>query len=753
MSPISIRWNFGLPSLFLEWKSLLTTKGLKADLIAGITVACVVIPLSLAIALASGVSPGVGLITSIVAGIVCALLGGTPLAVSGPAAAMTVLVASLVQESGMKGLLIVTFTCGVLQLLSGVLGFGKLIRIIPLPVVSGFTAGLGFILFIGQLPRVLGLSPPDQAHVFGVITHMVDMLHHTQMTSLVLALITLVLITALPRVLPRTPAPLIAVLIPSIGAWLLQIDVFSIGRIPDSLPVPVLPGLPHGNWGLVVTSAFIVFALASLETLLSSSAIDKLNQGPRHDPDQELIGQGFGNLAVSLFGGIPVTGVITRSAVNIQAGAQTRRAAVFHSLFLLLAVYLLSDIIAQIPIAVLAGVLLAVSLRMMHPREFLFLAKHSKTDALVYLITLITIVWVDFSMGIQAGLFAALGIAALRLGKTHTNLFHDGKTNGPLQLSISGPLTFLASTHLENIRSQLERLPAGKGVVIDCSSVSSIDTSGGSQLLEMLRSLEEKSIRYALVGLSSENRKTLLSLDGTDRLSERMALTQSDVNGILGKHIQVTGISKLIMGVQKFKEEMFNQQAFLFEKLANEQKPHTLFVTCSDSRINPNLITCTDPGELFIVRNVGNIIPPFGEDGTPAEGAAIEYATGVLGVQDIVVCGHSGCGAMNTLLNLNSLSEELKKSIPSVLQWLECAEGVKARLPKNPSVNQAAQMNAVLQLENLLSFPAVREGISSGKIRLHAWFYDIGESTLLQWDPQKKLFVTVGTSTKLTNNR
>lgn len=744
-----MRWGLGIGDLWPEWKQLFTTKYLKDDLVAGLTVACIAIPLSLAIALASGVHPSVGLITAIVGGIVCAIFGGTPLSVSGPAAAMAVLIASVVQEFGMSGLLIVALGCGLLQLLTGIFCLGQLVRFVPLPVIAGFTAGIGAIILIGQLPRALGLAPPDESHVFDVITHVHDLIHETHIPALILSLSTVALTLILPRVFPRLPAPLVAVLIPSFLVYYFQIPVETIGAIPNSLPTPRLPHFTAiTDWGSIASTTFIVYALASLETLLSSSAVDKLMKGVRHDPDQELIGQGLGNIASSLFGGIPVTGVIARSALNIQSGAKTRRAALFHSLILIATVYLLAPVMSQIPTAVLAGVLLSVALRMLHPREFLQLWESSTTEAIVYAVTFVTILCLDLIMGVQAGVAAALLIAAVRLGRARANV-QIFKTGSPSLLSIEGPLTFLSSSKVEEIRRSLADADLSQGLIIDLTDVSTMDASGASQLGELFESLQSRQVTIALQGLSQDCKKILLSQDHDGKWGTLVRQSDPDALNLVHEN-KGKSLDRLVSGVQRFRQEMMTHYGGLFRKLAQGQTPHTLFITCSDSRIDPNLITSTVPGELFIVRNVGNLIPGFGKDETPAEGAAVEFAIGVLNVKDIVVCGHSGCGAMNAILSGSLFSEDAKKNFPSLSKWLLHASTLKNQLPPEATADQAAEMNAVVQLENLKTYPLIQERLQRGEIKLHAWYYDIGDGKLQEWDEVEKLFVDLGS--KATRN-
>ncbi|PTL82351.1 bifunctional SulP family inorganic anion transporter/carbonic anhydrase [Vitiosangium sp. GDMCC 1.1324] len=734
----SLRLDLGLRRLLPEWKALLSPRYLKEDVLAGLTVACIAIPLSLAIALASGVPPEVGLVTAIIAGIVCALFGGTPLSVSGPAAAMAVLIASAVQQHGLGGLLVIGLVVGLLQVLTGVLGLGRLIRFVPVPVVAGFTAGIGAIILIGQLPRALGLPPPEQSHVLDVLSHVGRLLHAARPVPLALTLLTLAIVLGLPRVLPRLPAPLIAVIVPTVLCVALKLDVPALGELPRSLPPPRLPALPGSGWDALLGTALIVYALASLETLLSSGAVDKLARGKRHDPDQELVGQGLGNMAVSLFGGIPVTGVIARSALNVQAGARTRRSAIFHALVLLAAVFLFAPVMGRIPIAALAGVLLSVALRMLHPRELIALWKLSRPEAAVYAVTFVAIVLVDLIVGVQAGLVAALAISAVRMGGTRASVLRL-ESHGPHRFLLGGPISFLSSAKLERLGSEARELDTSRGVIIDLSGVTAMDASGAEMFLGLVEGLRERGARVALLGSRSEVRELLLRQRGGQELLPLLVVTESDAALLLEGAVPVSSHERLVHGVERFRQEQRERYEPLFNRLADGQKPHTLFITCADSRINPNLITSTEPGELFVVRNIGNLIPRASSPMAAAVGSALEYAVGVLGVTEVVVCGHSGCGAMRVLLG-GDVPNELR----GVRRWLEEARALLGTLPVDCSPEEAARHNALMQLDNALSYPVLRQKVEAGEVRLHAWFYDVGSAELLEWDAHSGAYGPLG---------
>ncbi len=736
----SSRFGVGLANLTTEWKELFQLKDLHQDVVAGFTVACVAIPLSLAIALASGVSPAVGLVTAVVTGIVCALFGGTPLAVSGPAAAMAVLVASVVQETGPAGLIVVVLGCGLLQVITGLLGGGKLARFVPAPVIMGFTAGIGAIILIGQLPRALGLPPPDQAQVLHVLQDLSMELKNTHYKDLVLVLFTLAIIFGLPRITKPIPAPLVAVVLPSIAAYLLGLNEETIGEIPRTLPLPRFPDWPSDGATKILTATFMVYALASLETLLSSSAVDKIaRSSQKHEPNRELFGQGLGNIVSSLFGGLPSTGVIARSALNVQSGARTRRAAVFHSLILLTIIFFFSSFISQIPVSVLAGVLLSVAIKMLNPKELIELWKVSKVEAGVYLLTFFVIVFVDLIVGVQAGVAAALLMVALRLSRIQTR-FHASENDGPYRIAIDGPVTFMSSSKIAELSLQLKAIESKRGLIIDLSQVSSIDASGAEQLLELVREMQAKDVKVVVQGTSGNCQKMLLGSDQDGSLKNQFAITESDVHQLLATEPQ--SLDRLRYGFAKFQKALPKFYNQLFTRLGEGQAPHTLFITCSDSRIDPNLITSTMPGELFVLRNVGNIIPPFAHAidhaNSASEIAALEYAVNVLGIKNIVVCGHSKCGAMQAAIAGVGLPTS-----PFLNKWLSGTTHLLAGLNATSCANHAARINARHQMDNLLTYDFLRESVERGVLTLHAWFYDIGPGNLETWDEVSEQFSQV----------
>lgn len=737
VEPMRIRWDLGIRGLLPQLRALLDRRYLGRDAVAGVTVAFVAVPLSMAVALASDMPPTAGLITSIVAGLIGALMGGAPLAISGPTVAMAVLLASVVEEQGVAGLVSASLMAGTLQVVTGMLGLGRIARLVPLPVVLGFTAGIGVVILVGQLPRALGLPPPDQAHVLDVLTHIGEVISHARPAPAFLAFGTLAIVLVGNRISKRVPSHLIAVLVATLAATVFELDVERIGEIPRSLlAIPTIV-LPDGAWSELAISALVIFGLASLETLLSLSALDRVAASQKHDADQELIGQGLGTIAAVAVGGLPTTSVIARSSLNVAAGARTRRAALIHALVVLLVVVAFAPLVGRIPVAALAGILLSVAIGMISPGELRTLWRVSRSEALVYVVTFASLVLFDLLAGVRVGLVIAFVIAAIRLGRTDARVQTLG-ANGPYRFTFRGPMSFVGLNRLDDVRARLGELDPTRAVVLDLLAVPSIDVSSGDRLAVLLAELQARGTKVAIVADGYVVHDALGSTDASRAWTARIVPSQTDAMRLLGELDDVTPFERLADGVDRFRVAARRRYRELFAQLADGQNPHALFIACSDSRVSPLLITSTEPGEVFEHRNVGNIVPRSGADAMPAEGAGVEYAVGVLGVKQIVVCGHSGCSAMSVIRTGQSPA-----GLPSIAAWLADARRVCERVPPGASVDALGRMNVLVQLENLRSYDIVQRKLASGELTLHAWFYDIGAAEIEEWNAEKGAFVPV----------
>jgi SulP family sulfate permease len=387
---------------------------LKADTLAGLTVAIVALPLSMAIAIASGVTPDRGLYTAIVGGFVVSLLGGSRFQIGGPAGAFIVLVAATAQQYGLDGLLLATFLSGIILLAIGFLRLGAFIKYIPYPVTVGFTSGIAVIIFASQLKELLGLHLPgaEPGPFIPKLQALAAALHTVNGMAVAVAVLAIVIIMTLRRLRPHWPAFLIAVAVTAVLAGLLHLPVDTIGArfggIPRSLPAPHLPALSVAKVMQVLPAALSFALLGGIESLLSAVVADSMT-GRRHRSNAELVAQGAANMASALFGGICVTGTIARTATNVRTGGRSPIAGMLHSLFVLLFMVVAAPLASYIPLCALAAVLAVVCWNMAEKQEFATLLRASRGDAVVLLATFLLVVFRDLTQGILIG----FGLGAL----------------------------------------------------------------------------------------------------------------------------------------------------------------------------------------------------------------------------------------------------------------------------------------------------------------------------------------------------
>jgi SulP family sulfate permease len=382
-------------------------KQLQQDAISGLTVAIVALPLSMAIAIASGVSPDRGLFTAIVGGFLVSALGGSRFQIGGPAGAFIVLVAATVARNGVEGLVIATMLSGVFMLIIGYLRLGTYIKFIPYPVTVGFTAGIGVIIFASQLKELLGLTvakePGELVPKLIALSNAIGTLNDA---ALAISLLTIAIVVVVRMLRPNWPSMLIGVAAATALAAAFSLPVETIGTrfggIPRTLPMPSLPDLSLDKVLAVLPAAVSFALLGTIESLLSAVVADGMT-GRRHRSNCELVGQGFANIASALFGGICVTGTIARTATNVRSGAYSPVSGMLHAGFLLLFMLVAAPLAGYIPLAALAGVLAVVSYNMVEKEAMAALVRSSLGDALVLLVTFALVIFRDLSEGIVVG--------------------------------------------------------------------------------------------------------------------------------------------------------------------------------------------------------------------------------------------------------------------------------------------------------------------------------------------------------------
>jgi SulP family sulfate permease len=395
------------PKLWSQLREGYTFDNLRSDAVAGLTVAIVALPLSMAIAIASGLKPEQGLYTAIVGGFLISLLGGSRFQIGGPAGAFIVLIAAVIGRHGYDGLVLATFMAGVFMILIGVSRLGGLVRLIPQPVLVGFTAGIAVIIFSSQIKELLGLDiSHEPAEILPKLAAIGAALPSLRPLTVAVAALGLAIIILQRRYRPTWPGMLIAVATAAALTWSLHLDVATIGTrfggVPTGLPAPVLPDFSPEKMLRVLPDALAITLLGAIESLLSAVVADGMT-GRRHRSNGELVAQGLGNMAAVSFGGMPVTGTIARTATNVRAGAKGPISGMLHAAYLLVFMLVAAPLAYHIPLAALGAVLAMVCWNMAEKREFRHFLTGSWRTASVLAATFLLTVFVDLIVGIGAG--------------------------------------------------------------------------------------------------------------------------------------------------------------------------------------------------------------------------------------------------------------------------------------------------------------------------------------------------------------
>lgn len=500
---------------------------------AGVMVGLVALPLALGFGVSSGMGATAGLVTAIVAGAAAAIFGGSRFQVSGPTGAMTVVLVPIIAAYGTDGVLVVGLLAGLILVGLGYAGAGRFIRYVPVPVVEGFTVGIAVIIALQQLPGALGTSGGAD-RVLVLATHAVrSWLVNPQWVPLAIAVAVTGLVLVLSRTAPSLPGPLIAVVTATAANSALGWGAVAIGHVPHTLPGPSLPSIPWSELDALILPAVAVAALAALESLLSASVADAMSVGQRHDSDRELAGQGLANLVAPLFGGIPATAAIARTAVNVRSGATSRLAALTHAFVLLVIVLVAAPWVAQIPRAALAGVLIATAIQMVRVSSLASLMRSTHGDAAVLAITAAATIAVDLVTAVIVGLVVA-GFFALRQTARSAHLEEVPLDQGDhvdderrlldehiVAYRLDGPLLFAAA---HDFLLELADVTRVRVVILRMSRVTAIDATGAHVLADTIERLERRHITVLLSGVRPHHEKVLRELGVYDRLAHERHL-------------------------------------------------------------------------------------------------------------------------------------------------------------------------------------------------------------------------------------
>ncbi|WP_405885606.1 SulP family inorganic anion transporter [Streptomyces sp. NBC_01136] len=753
-----------------------------ADLSASIAVFLIALPLSLGIALATGAPLQSGLVAAAAGGLVAGRLGGSPLQVSGPAAGLTVVTAELIHRYGWRTTCAITVLAGVAQLGLGCLRVARTALAVSPAIVHGMLAGIGVTIAVAQLHIVLGGTP--QSSVLDNLRALPAQLAHVHPAAVSMSALTLTLLLAWPRIpgrvghgLRKVPAALVAVAVATLTASLA-------GLILPKVDLPswsshALAGLPDGPVLGIAAAVLTITLVCSVQSLLGAVAVDKLMAGRpaqqprvgRSDLDRELLGQGAANVVSGALGGLPVAGVAVRSSANVQSGAVSRNSTMLHGVFVVVAALLMVPILELIPLASLAALVMAVGIQMVSLHHIRTVTRHR--EVLVYTVTTLGVVFLGVLEGVALGVSVAVAVALHRLARTR--ITHEER-GGVHYVHVRGQLTFLAVPRLSR---DLHLVPQGANAVVELDG-SFMDHAAYESLQDWQNAHCAQGGMVELTGRAGTRIAEPTStshcrcrpwtpwrnhhcepsagpqpVSPGGRSGGAGGVSPAAASGGPGEapgssgHSGQSGQSgpdeqrgqsgrQLARGISAFQRNTAPLVRGELARLAREgQRPSQLFLTCADSRLVTSMITSSGPGDLFVVRNVGNLVPRPGEEsGDDSVAAAIEYAVDVLNVRSITVCGHSGCGAMQALLKSEPggaqtpLRRWLRHGLPS-LERMTAKERPWARLAGRApadAVEQLCLTNVVQQLEHLRAHESVARALREGVLELHGMYFHVGEA-------------------------
>lgn len=695
---------------------------LKKDIAASIAVGLVAIPLCLGIAHASGAPLMSGLIGGIVGGLVIGSISKSNLSVSGPAAGLTTIVlAAIATLKSYPAFLTAVVVAGVLQILFGKLRLGGLSRLFPSPVIKGMLSAIGLILIMKQLPHLVGFDLEamgveefsdtdkdldDTVHAGGLNTFrlLAMAMQFVEPGALLIGLISLCVLYAwdwgLARRFPIVPGSLVAVALSLIVNQLLQPGLQVAGKHLVKIPELHPDNFVHPDWSALSDPNLYVIAItialvASVESLLSVEALDRLDpQHRRTPPNHELVAQGVGNVVSGMLGGLPLTAVIIRGSVNMAAGASTKVSAISHGVLILISSLLLRSGLNAIPLAALAAVLVHVGLKMANPKTLKMMSKRGWHQLVPYVATVTAILFTDLLVGICVGTLVS---ACFILRNLHVAKGFSVNQNGLItQIKLHQEVTFFHKVRLANL---LDSVPANSVVEVDGSEARTIDHDV-LDLLELFKGqAPHKNIELILGGISL-----------MESFSEKqMAAMQAEYDQLLTNN-------------QNWVEDCQKGDPQFFDRMALGQKPTFLFIGCSDSRVPAEVITGTEPGQLFVHRNIANLVSLHDMNIM----SVLQYSVEHLVVPHIIVCGHYGCGGVRAALTSDSygLIDNWIHPIKRIVD--ENQEELAKIVDADQKERRIIELHVLSQVRNLLKTPVVQKSIQKlGIPRVHGWVYDM----------------------------
>ncbi|TGK01211.1 sulfate permease [Leptospira langatensis] len=722
------------------------------DLPASISVFLVAIPLCLGIAHASGAPLFSGIIGGFIGGILVGALSKSPLSVSGPTASLTAIVLSGIRDLGsFEIFLLALLIAGMVQVLLGILKAGALSAYLPSATVMGMSVAIGLILIIKQLPHLIGYDieefgveefdltredinetyhDPHEGRETNSFTVLLHSIPNLRMNVFLIGAFSLVSFFVWDRFFAKKfqflPASLIAIAVGT-SANLFLGDLLPGGTLSQDhlVTLPVFQNssdlfgqldFPNfsawdlaGVWTLALTIAFA----SSLESLLSIEVVDKLDGENRKTPmSRELVAQGFGNMACGLLGGIPVTSVVVRGSVNAASGARSKTSAVLHGVWIGTSVLLFPKFMNTIPLASLAAILVVTGFKLCKPALFKTMLHKGYSHFLPFLVTVLTTIFTNVLIGTFCGILASL---VFMLYEDHRTAVVRVENYGKFRRIVLGEN--LGFFHKAKIKSVLESQPSGITLEIDGTRTLHLDLDIRELIHEFRNSAYRKGIKVILGGIPN---------------------MQNDIESL--KKEMSESYQKLLSNNETWVKEMTDVDPEFFARHAEGQTPQVLFIGCSDSRVPVNVITKTNPGEIFVTRNIANVVSV--DDMSLF--SVVQYAIEVLNVKHIVVCGHTGCGGVRAALKgqATGLIDNWITHIKDV--YLKHREELDA-LPEEKREDRMIQLNVAEQVVNLYKTGMIQNALAKyGFPEIHGWVYDIRTGQISEVDYKDRLAKELG---------
>jgi carbonic anhydrase len=725
----------------MSYFTLPLVKHLKTDFLASFSLVIVAIPLCLGIAHASGAPMIAGLIAGIIGGIVVGFLSESNLSVSGPAAGLTTIcLASILELGSYQGLVTAVLFAGILQVAFGLLNLGFFSNYIPNAVIKGMLSAIGLMLILKQFPHLVGYDSEemgaedfsiDQEEIVGAVpqispehentfSHLLHTFNFLNYSVLLVGLISLLVLVFWDKKFGEKfkfiPSYLVAVVIGTIFSIVLN-ALFSSNQL-DSSHFVKIPNLsdPSSHENLIIFPsltflsqlsfykiAFTIAIVASLESLLSIEAIEKLDpKMQKVNTNKELIAQGAGNIISASIGGLPITSVIVRGSINISAGAQTKLSAILHGFFIFISMVFLVQVINQIPLASLAAVLCYTGFKLIHPENFKEQYKRGWYQFIPFLVTIVAIVMSDLLIGVLIGM--AISFIFIVRENFQSPVIKVEDAGLITKLTFGNNVSFL---HKFQIVKILEGIVPGRLVEIDGSKSEFIDNDIIQVLKEFKIRCKEKNIELLIGGIAGMETK--------DEIKEQID----------------ESYKKLFVNNKNWVDKKLEMDPEYFKKLLAGQSPEYLFIGCSDSRVPANEITGTDPGEMFVHRNIANLV--VNSDINML--AVLQYSVEVLNVKHVIVCGHYGCGGVKAALESHQLGliDKWLRNIKDVYRMHE--EELDLITDPEKKVRRMVELNVQEQVFNLMKTSYVQKNRALfGFPQVHGWVYDLADGYIKDLD-------------------